>query len=166
MYFFPLNTIPVLVCPYWYKKRLEIQKTENRKTVITRTLAGLRTSIRRQKLPFSMLFQMVIGALGIFQHRFFYEQFYDFPTVFCIFRLFFAWYPDSDLGFGFLVEFYIDYSGAHVFFYFFPLLYNRENTRCKNAKSSFFAREFAQTWFFRHFCIMCILDYTKVKKNL
>ena len=60
----------VLVCPYWYKKMREIEKTGNGKTVITRTLAGLRTSTRCQKLPFLMLFQMVFGALGIFSHLF------------------------------------------------------------------------------------------------
>ena len=57
---------------------------------MTKTLAGLGTSTMRQKLPFLMLFQMVIGTLGIFPHRFFNEQFYDFPTVLCIFRLSFA----------------------------------------------------------------------------
>ena len=64
---------------------------------------------------------MIFGALYVFFHIvFFYKQLYDFPTVFCILRLFFAWYPNSDLGFGFLVEFYIDYSGAYIFF--FPLV--------------------------------------------
>ena len=49
--------------------------------IITRTLAGLRTSIKRQKLPFSMFFQMVIGALGIFSHRFFStSNFMIFPS--------------------------------------------------------------------------------------
>ena len=125
-------------------------------------LAGLRTYIRRQKLPFLMFFQMVIGTLGIFSHRFFLQAILLFSDSFLNF-------PAFDFGFGFLVEFYIDNSGAHIFFNFFSLWYNRGNTRCKNAKNSFFAKFvfplFTQTWDFRHFCILCFLDYTKVKKN-
>ena len=49
----------------------KFKKPENRKTVIDKTLEGLGTSTRRQKFFFFMLFQMVIGELGIFPHRFF-----------------------------------------------------------------------------------------------
>ena len=84
MYFSPLNTIQVLVCLYSYKKRRKIKKTGKYKNqaVITKTLAGLGTSTRHQKLPFLTLFQKVISAPGIFS--FVYRQFYDFSIVFLL----------------------------------------------------------------------------------
>ena len=82
MYFFPLNTIPVLVCPYWFKKRREIQKTEKQKNRYTKTLVGLGISTCRQKLRFLTLFRMVIGALGIFPHHFFLQAILWFSESF------------------------------------------------------------------------------------
>ena len=82
MYFFLLNTIPVLVCPYWYKKRREIQKTEYRNTVITRTLAGLGTSFQAPKVAF-------FDALsnGYWCTRYFFTSFFS-TSNFMIFRQF------------------------------------------------------------------------------
>ena len=157
MYFFPLNTIPVLVCPYWYKKKREIRKTENRKPVITKTLASLGTPTRRQKLPFPMLFQMVIGALGIFPHRFFLKAILWFSDSFLHFPAFLCMVPDSDLGFEFPVEFYIDYSGAHIFFIFFHYGIIEETQDAKMPKIRFSQGGlplFPQTWVFRNFCIL------------
>ena len=104
---------------------------------------GLGTSTRGEKIPFLVLFQMVIGAQVFFHIVFVYKQFYDFPKVFCIFRLFFAWYPNSDLGFEFLVKF--TSSSAHIFLNFFQLLCNRQNTNAKMPKNPMFAETGANT---------------------
>ena len=42
--------------------------------------------------------------------------FTSFPTYLCFFRLFFILLPNSVLRFGFLIKFYIDYSGLIIFF--------------------------------------------------
>ena len=78
MYFFPLNTIPMLVCPYLYKKRWG---KKNRKTIITKTLADLGTSTRLQNLPFLCSIEWLLVHQVFFQIVFFYKQFYDFPKV-------------------------------------------------------------------------------------
>ena len=98
MYFFPLNTIPVLVFPNCFKKMRGINKTD----------------------------------------VFFYKQFYDFSIVFCIFRLSLAWYHNSKLRFRFLVQFYIDYSGAHIFFIFYHICIIEETQVAKIPKNPCF----------------------------
>ena len=121
MYFSLLKTISVIsVCSYLYKKRREIKKTGKYNNRYNYNACGLGDIYQASKVAFFMLFQMVIGALGIFPHRiFFYKQFYDFPTVFCISRLPFAWSPIivGELG-TFPLAFHskwIDTTYSHVF---------------------------------------------------
>ena len=62
----------------------------------------------------------------------------DFPDF-----LYLVTYYNSELIFGFLIKFYIDYSGAHIFFFHFCII--EETQRCKNLKKKPFAETGANT---------------------
>ena len=113
-----------------------------------------------------MLFQMVIGALGIFPHRFFLQtNFIIFPqfSAISIFLLYgnpiLSWDLVSSSNFTSIIVVRI------FFFIFFHFCIIEKTQDSKMTKNPCLRKQGQTTQRKNNFCILCFLDYTKVKKN-